>query len=108
MHFIDCPEKSLSDFPVHISIVDDNLKIEWDNKSESLIKLANLRFNCPCAVCEKENNTADIIPIYSTEKITIKKIIPVGNYAIKIIWSDNHDMGIYEFKYLKRICGAVK
>jgi DUF971 family protein len=28
----------------------------------------------------------------------------VGNYALKITWSDQHDTGIYSFQYLREIC----
>jgi DUF971 family protein len=31
---------------------------------------------------------------------------PVGNYGIKIEWSDNHGSGIYSFQYLREICPA--
>ncbi|MDB5329847.1 MAG: hypothetical protein JWP03_998, partial [Phycisphaerales bacterium] len=28
----------------------------------------------------------------------------VGNYALRIDWSDNHGSGIYSFQYLREIC----
>jgi DUF971 family protein len=28
----------------------------------------------------------------------------VGNYALQIVWDDNHDAGIYSWDYLRRIC----
>ena len=27
----------------------------------------------------------------------------VGNYALKLVWSDGHDSGIYSFKYLREL-----
>ena len=35
------------------------------------------------------------------ENIKIVKIDPVGNYAIKIVFSDGHDTGIYSWKYFQ-------
>jgi DUF971 family protein len=28
----------------------------------------------------------------------------VGNYALRIDWSDSHGSGIYSFQYLREIC----
>jgi len=32
----------------------------------------------------------------------------VGNYAIRIDWSDDHGSGIYSFQYLREICPDYK
>ena len=29
---------------------------------------------------------------------------PVGNYAIRINWSDGHNAGIYSYEHFRRIC----
>ena len=34
------------------------------------------------------------------ENVSIQNIVPVGNYAIQIIYDDGHDTGIYSFEYL--------
>jgi hypothetical protein len=28
----------------------------------------------------------------------------VGKYAIKFSWNDNHDLGIYSWKFLREVC----
>ena len=35
------------------------------------------------------------------ENVKIIKVEPVGNYAIKIVFSDGHDTGIYSWKYFQ-------
>ena len=35
------------------------------------------------------------------ENVKIVKVEPVGNYAIKIVFSDGHDTGIYSWKYFQ-------
>ena len=35
------------------------------------------------------------------QNVEIKRVEPVGNYAIKIVFSDGHDTGIYSWKYLR-------
>lgn len=32
--------------------------------------------------------------------VTIKKIEPVGNYAVKLVFSDGHDTGLFTWAYL--------
>ena len=29
---------------------------------------------------------------------------PVGNYALRIVWNDGHDTGIYSYDHLRQIC----
>lgn len=38
--------------------------------------------------------------------ITIAGMSLVGNYAIKIDWSDGHDTGIYTWKKLREVAGG--
>ncbi len=90
--------------PVKINIKDARyLCISWDDGSESMLQLVNLRKSCPCASCisEKENKPATYIPLLSSAQLTVKDIKMVGNYAIQITWQDGHDTGIYTFDKLK-------
>lgn len=91
--------------PVSIKVIESKLKIVWDDKSESVIKLANLRRFCPCALCDKEKSgqSSSYIPIYSAEELSIKSIKPLGNYAIGISWADEHNTGIYDYNYLIKL-----
>lgn len=93
-------------FPTQISIKDKSkLHITWNDDSVSLIKLANLRDQCPCAVCssEKEEFSSSYIPIYTKEQLEVVKIEIVGQYALSINWQDGHNTGIHEFKQLKNL-----
>ncbi len=35
--------------------------------------------------------------------VTIKAVEPVGNYAVRLIFSDGHDTGLYSWAYLHEI-----
>lgn len=90
--------------PVKINIKDSRyLCISWDDGSESMLQLANLRKSCPCASClaEKLNKPATYIPLLSTAQNTLKDIKMIGTYAIQLVWQDGHDTGIYTFDKLK-------
>jgi DUF971 family protein len=32
----------------------------------------------------------------------------VGKYAIKFMWNDNHDLGLYSWKFLREICPCAE
>lgn len=78
------------------------LTIEWDDRHYGRHTYETLRSLCPCAVCRVEReNKSDYINL---DKINIVDIEQIGSYAIKIVWNDGHDMGIYSFDYLRNIC----
>ena len=96
-------------FPLKINIREKKfLYIKWDDDSENNIKLANLRANCPCAVCssERDENGPKYIPLYSDEQLAVLDVNLVGNYAIGIAWKDGHNTGIFEFGHLKELAEA--
>lgn len=42
-------------------------------------------------------------PSTVAEDVRPLKVELVGSYAIRVVWSDGHDTGIYTFEYLNRI-----
>lgn len=92
--------------PVQIKVDEKKcLYVKWDDNSESEIKLSHLRRFCPCAICAslEENHHHDSIKVFSDEQLNIIDLKIVGNYAVSVGWGDNHNTGIYDFNYLKRI-----
>ncbi len=91
--------------PVQIKIKEKKLLVKWNDDSETIIKLANLRRNCPCALCasQREEEGGKYIPIYTDEQLAVSNIQVVGNYALGISWKDGHNTGIYTFDQLKNI-----
>jgi len=37
------------------------------------------------------------------ENVNIKEIQPVGNYAVKLVFDDGHDTGLYTWDYLREL-----
>lgn len=91
--------------PHKIEIQENGLKIFWDKFTINNISAGSLRKNCPCAVCSSlpEGSHDMKIRRYSKEELTITKSEIIGNYALKILWSDGHNTGIYEFTKLKTL-----
>jgi DUF971 family protein len=68
---------------------------------------------CPCAACKDQREAEATRPKTSLAVLpesfvagnpTVVDAQLVGNYALKITWSDQHDTGIYSFQYLREIC----
>jgi DUF971 family protein len=89
--------------------------IEWGDGHTSHYSFAFLRDACPCAMCEEERGKAGrrpgepaklapgALPMF---KPAAKPLSAegVGRYAIKFSWNDNHDLGIYSWRFLREIC----
>jgi DUF971 family protein len=101
--------------PEHIAISKSKgIKIDWNDGHRSDYSLAYLRDECPCATCtgahgttpEKSNYSnaaADPFPMFKPV-LKMVNVEPVGQYAIRIYWSDGHNTGIYSFERLREIC----
>ncbi|MFH1681569.1 MAG: DUF971 domain-containing protein, partial [Candidatus Eisenbacteria bacterium] len=63
-----------------------------------------LRRACPCASCVDESSGKRTLdPLSVLDTVRPVRIEPVGRYAIRILWSDHHDTGIYSFEYLRSL-----
>ncbi len=93
--------------PEAIDVTERNeLRIAWPGLPEVTIPAARLRDLCPCAGCVEEGTGRKILdPATIPGDIRPLAIEPVGNYAVKIQWSDGHDTGIYTWETLRRASG---
>ena len=83
-------------------VYEDDLKVEWRDGIVSHYPFLGLRDACPCASCVDELTGRKVLDKTSIPgDIHIKKADYVGNYAIRIDWSDGHDTGIYSFRFLR-------
>jgi DUF971 family protein len=108
---------SMSDRPIPVSITlkrDSSLTIDWGHGQVSVFPLNYLRAKCPCASCKQlresqAKSRLTVLPSsFASGPVTVKHAEKVGNYAIRIDWSDNHGSGIYSFTYLKEITPPQK
>jgi len=89
--------------------------IEWNDGHVSHYTFSFLRDACPCALCNDEREKSHLrpgqppqtapgaLPIF---KAAAKPLSAegVGKYAIKFNWNDNHNLGIYSWKFLREWC----
>jgi DUF971 family protein len=89
--------------------------IDWNDGHVSHYNFVYLRDACPCAMCNEERDQAGRQPGQPPKPApgTLPMFKPiakpvsaeaVGKYAIKFNWNDNHDLGLYSWKYLREIC----
>ena len=97
--------------PEHIAISKSKgIKIDWKDGHSSDYGLAYLRDKCPCATCTGAHGTPPRQPEANNPFQMFKSALkmlgvePIGNYAIRINWSDGHNSGIYSYEHFRRIC----
>ena len=70
----------------------------FNDGRELSAKAFDLRANCACALCISEATGERLV---DTKKIPADinpvEILPLGNYAVGITWSDGHSSGIYPY-----------
>ena len=68
---------------------------------------SELRERCPCAPCtvlvSGQGGEAPFAQMVAPG-LTARDIVPVGRYALHIVFSDGHDSGIFPFDLLRQHC----
>jgi DUF971 family protein len=107
---------SFSTDPEHIAISKSKgIKIDWKDGHRSEYGIQYLRDKCPCAGCTGAHGTPPRPPggeeVPSANPFQMYKPVlkmldveAVGNYAVRINWSDGHNAGIYSYEHFRRIC----
>ena len=87
-------------WPVSIEKLDNgkSLNISFDDKSEFKISAELLRVEYPSA--DVQGHGGPKIIVKNKKNVLINKIEEVGNYAIRIIFSDDHSSGIFSWDLL--------
>jgi DUF971 family protein len=81
------------------------LEVDWNDAHQSRYPFKMLRCACGCAHCVDEITGVRILdPASIPEDISIGDIQLVGNYAVRITWTDGHDTGLYSWSLLRRVC----
>ncbi len=106
---------TVSTDPEHIAISKSKgIKIDWKDGHHSEYELVYLRDKCPCATCTGAHGTPPLQPQANNPfqmyqpKLKMLGVEPVGNYAIRINWSDGHNTGIYSYEHLRNICQCAQ
>lgn len=83
---------------------DSAITIEWSDDKSFIYNASELRRACPCAGCVNEwTGERTLKPESVADDLSFKNIGIVGRYALNFVFSDDHDTGIFSFKYLREI-----
>ncbi|MCX6599049.1 MAG: DUF971 domain-containing protein [Acidobacteria bacterium] len=106
--------------PEHIAISKSRgIAIDWKDGLHADYPLALLRDECPCATCTGAHGTPPERTNYQKAStpsnpfqlfkpaLRINSVEPIGNYAIRIYWNDNHSTGIYTWEFLHELAGKL-
>ena len=97
--------------PSNIQVIGEELAIKWDDGGESFLLLANLRKACPCAGCKGETDVMGNVykapeRPYRPSSFQVRSLEFVGGYAVKPVWEDGHNSGLFDFNYLRAIADS--
>jgi DUF971 family protein len=86
----------------------EGLAITWGDGVRTEVGLGVLRRECPCAGCRGERDLLGRVrmPVVRTAHegpMTAEGAELVGNYGLRIEWSDGHAAGIYTFEFLREL-----
>jgi DUF971 family protein len=81
------------------------LEIKFSNLTECMLSCEFLRVYSPSAEVKGHGPGQEILQIHK-ENVVIENIEPIGQYAIKLVFSDGHDTGIYTWNYLYELAEA--
>jgi DUF971 family protein len=84
---------------IHLSKAKDSLFVKFDNGYETTLTAELLRVESPSAEVQGHGSGQKTTPA-GKANVTIAAIEPVGNYAIRISFSDGHDTGLFSWDTL--------
>lgn len=87
--------------PVNINLHQKSrvLEIEFDDGKKFEYTCEFLRVHSPSAEVQGHGPGEEKLQV-GKEDVNITAIEPVGHYAIKLVFDDNHDSGLYSWQYL--------
>lgn len=75
------------------------LEIKFDDNTECMLSCEFLRVYSPSAEVRGHGAGQEILQT-GKEDVNISSIEPVGNYAVKLTFTDGHNTGLYSWDYL--------
>lgn len=93
-----------ADIPIEISLKKQSkiLRIVFQNDQAHEFSFEFLRVHSPSADVRGHGPNDAVLQV-GKQNVDIINIEPVGNYAIKLKFSDGHDTGLYSWSYLKEL-----
>jgi DUF971 family protein len=75
------------------------LQIAYDDGASVSLPAEFLRVHSPSAEV-KGHGPGEEVTVPGKQRVRIRSLEPVGNYALRILFDDGHDTGLYTWSYL--------
>ncbi len=87
---------------IKLNKAERKLSLSFDNGKSYVLSAEYLRVHSPSAEVRGHGVGQEVLQL-GKELVAITDVEPVGNYAVRLIYSDNHDTGIYSWEYLEEL-----
>lgn len=81
---------------------DKTIEIRWDDGRTDILAAEYLRVESPSAEVQGHGPGQKML-VAGRRHVAIMKIEPVGHYAVRLVFDDLHDSGIYSWRYLREL-----
>lgn len=78
------------------------LKVRFADGRSVEIEAELLRVRSPSAEVQG-HSPQQRVTVGGKAEVTIVKILPVGNYAVRLVFDDGHDTGIFTWRFLSEL-----
>ena len=92
---------SAQPWPTELKLIteDKRLEVAFDDGAQFSLPAELLRVESPSAEV-KGHGPGEKVLVAGKRQVGISKLEPVGNYAVRILFDDGHDTGLYTWRYL--------
>ena len=78
------------------------LEVSFDDGSRFDLPFEYLRVSSPSAEVKGHGPGQEVL-VLGKENVGIRSVEPVGQYAVKLVFDDGHDTGLYTWRYLHEL-----
>jgi DUF971 family protein len=78
------------------------LEVAYEDGARYLLPFEYLRVYSPSAEVKGHGPGQEVL-VTGKQHVGIRAVEPVGQYAVKLVFDDGHDSGLYSWKYLREL-----
>jgi len=98
------PSSEAEPWPTELRLkaAERTLQVAFDDATAYVLPAEYLRVESPSAEVQGHGpDQRQIVP--GKRLVAITRLEPVGNYAVRIVFDDGHDTGIFSWRYLREL-----
>jgi DUF971 family protein len=78
------------------------LEVAFEDGARFLLPFEYLRVHSPSAEVKGHGPGQEVL-VTGKQEVGVRAIEPVGQYAVRLVFDDGHDTGLYSWKYLREL-----